>query len=369
MFRSKLFILVISLSFLSSSAMALSIAQVDYDSKQSPVNGTLVVEMKINNVSTPEITDIGINESLKNKGFLTRGISGEPHGKVQLVNEDGEIVDEKYFRLWETQVSDEQYSNGTWSIETDRYYPDTHTFLFPNNYSAREIRVMKDEEKVFESNITQKLCSGQNLPHYCEYNNFDFSEDSVKPKSSNKCESTERKSLSSGVYQGEIRTGEEEILSFEVQKGETIAAKIKASNNTAYSVLKHGVKTNQTLRENLDGKGWLKSTTRGENNKAETVVLKDVATRSGKICYEIDPVNLRKDVVLGYNLTKEDIEPREENKTELKWKARIHIGEEDPDWLMKNGRVNTTSHLWHEKNRNNSIDNIREFLESILNLL
>ncbi len=367
MLRSKLFILVISLSFLSSSAMALSIADVDYDSNQSPVNGTLAVEMKINNVSTPEIEDIGINESLKNKGLLTRGLSGEPHGRVRLVNEEGEIVYEKAFRLWETQVSSKQYPNGTWSIERDKYYPDIHTFHFPNNYSVREIRVIQDEESIFEANITQKLCSGQNLPHYCEYNNFDF--DRENPKKNDKCKSRETEYATTGVYQGEIRTGEEAILSFEVQKGETIAAKIKASNNTAYSVLKHGVKTNQTLRENLDSKGWLKSTTRGENNKAETVVLKDVATRSGKICYEIDPVNLRKDVVIGDNLTKEDIEPREENKTELKWKARIHIGEEDPDWLMKNGRVNTTSHLWHQRKRDNSIDNIREVLESILNLL
>ena len=157
------------------------------DTDQSYMAGLFHLKLDIPNSSSEEVEleNFKLKEYKRMKVGTIRatGSPGKTHS-IELISNNDSVIESRSFKLYETTHNDVMTADGTYaSSDTGKSYYETHIFNFEADYSARNIRVYKGQNQIFNLNIPEKLCNEQIKPHYCEYNNISTKVDSGENKS------------------------------------------------------------------------------------------------------------------------------------------------------------------------------------------
>lgn len=138
-----------------------------------PVNGTFYLEVNVTEVDSGEdsveLLDSGINESEYDEKIIGNG--GTSHS-VRGLGPNGTTFYESGFKLYSTSVAMTVGPNGTRSAEHDVDRYPKHLFRIPADYRIEELVIKEGNQTIFSLNIPQRVCIGENPPHYCRWNNY-----------------------------------------------------------------------------------------------------------------------------------------------------------------------------------------------------
>lgn len=138
-----------------------------------PVNGTFYLEVNITEVDSGEdrveLIRSGINESEYDERITGNG--GMSH-TVKGLGPNESTFYESGFKLYSRSVSMKMGPNGSRKAEYDvNRYP-KHLFRIPADYRIEELVIEEGNKTIFNISVPERVCVGENPPHYCQWNNY-----------------------------------------------------------------------------------------------------------------------------------------------------------------------------------------------------
>lgn len=138
-----------------------------------PVNGTFYLEVNITEVDSGqdrvELLRSGINESEYDERITGNG--GTSH-IVKGLGPNGSTFYESGFKLYSRAVEMRMGANGSRKAVHDvERYP-KHLFRIPADYRIKELVIKEGNKTIFNISVPERVCVGENPPHYCKWNNY-----------------------------------------------------------------------------------------------------------------------------------------------------------------------------------------------------
>lgn len=344
----KIFALIAVL-FLVSGAYAQSDEYVQDDS-DNYMNGDFIDVGLDFNGNSFELKDLSFEEDEFTGGAFTPTNVGSY--SIELRESGGEVLKSKNFK----KPDDEGLLH----------------FRFEEGFEAENLTIENSKGETLRSwFIPDKICLGEDLPYYCEMNGFGnrINEVNISRNKLNwpeKCRKSDyNQTLEPEEINGDLMKRKSTYIPVKVEEGEYTTLKLETKNNSLFILETHGPVETVT-RHSFAYTGRYES--RPEEDHGKAYVIRDQAKKDGVLCHELKSLQLNSDIVVGGD---EDIDQETSNQEPEKvgeWKAILHIGKSEPEWLRdQEGFINSSATLYSDENSKRSRDN--GFLSSIAKLM